>query len=54
MYVYDLLSLLMFSKFMTSNQNVKVLKVEGWYSTLLIKNVCEMLKLIILGIFAKC
>jgi len=32
---------------MTSNENVKVLKVEAWYWTVLIKYVCKMLKLII-------
>ena len=40
-------------KFMTSNESVKVLKVEAWYWTILIKDVCKMLKLI-LKIFAKC
>ena len=41
-----ILSLLVVWNFMTSNESEKVLKVEAWYWTLLVKCVCKMLKLI--------
>jgi len=41
------LRLLMVWKFMTSNESMKVFKVEAWYWTLLIKYVYKMLKLTI-------
>jgi len=41
------LSLLMVWKFMTSNESAKVLKVEAWDWTLLIKYVCKMFKQIL-------
>ena len=42
-----LLSLLLVSKFVTSNESVIVVKVGVWFLTLLIKYFCKMLKLII-------